>query len=63
MAESARDLQKQLDKFYDYCQLWKLKVNVEKTKIMIFFKGRQPANINLINYSTWDYVLYRTANI
>lgn len=50
MAESARDLQKQLDKFYDYCQLWKLKVNVEKTKIMIFSKGRQPANINF-NYN------------
>jgi hypothetical protein len=36
MEESAADLQKQLDSFSDYCDIWRLKVNVEK-KIVIFF--------------------------
>ena len=30
MAESAADLQKQLDSFSDYCDIWRLKINVEK---------------------------------
>ena len=36
MAESAADLQKQLDSFSDYCDIWRLKVNVEKSKIVVF---------------------------
>ena len=45
MAESAADLQKQLDSFQDYCTLWKLKVNADKSKIMIFSKGTLPRNL------------------
>ena len=45
MAESAADLQIQLDKFCEYCRTWKLKVNVEKTKVLIFSRGRLPSNI------------------
>jgi hypothetical protein len=37
MAESAADLQKQLDSFSDYCDIWRLKVNVEKVKLWVFF--------------------------
>ena len=33
---NAKDFQKNLDTFYDYTNLWKLKINYEKTKIMIF---------------------------
>ena len=40
MAESATELQKQLNIFHNYCTKWKLRVNVDKTKIMIFGKGR-----------------------
>jgi hypothetical protein len=36
MAESDADLQKQLDSFSDYCDIWRLKVNVEKSKIVEF---------------------------
>ena len=36
MAESAEDLQTQLNSFNDYCKKWNLKVNVDKTKIIIF---------------------------
>ena len=40
-AESADDLQNGLDILYDYCQKWKLKVNTDKSKVMIFKKGGQ----------------------
>ena len=30
-----------LDKLNIYCKRWNLKVNVEKTKVMIFEKGRK----------------------
>ena len=33
------DLQKSLDVLHNYCQKWKLKVNVNKTKIMVFSSG------------------------
>jgi hypothetical protein len=36
LAETANDLQTQLDAFYEYCNLWKLKVNADKTKVMVF---------------------------
>lgn len=39
MAESADDLQCALNEFSIYCTKWKLNVNVEKTKILIFSKG------------------------
>ena len=39
MAESADDLQCALNEFYLYCTQWKLNVNVENSKILIFSKG------------------------
>ena len=50
LAESCNDLQRQLDSLAEYCDLWKLKVNVQKSKIMIFTKGRLPQNI-VFNYN------------
>jgi len=47
MAESDSELQTLLDTFYRYCITWKMKVNVDKTKIMIFSKGRMPVNLQL----------------
>ena len=38
-ANSAESLQRSIDILYDYCLTWKLKVNVAKTKVMIFKKG------------------------
>jgi hypothetical protein len=46
MAESREDLQAQLNVFGEYCQKWKLKVNVEKTKIFIFSRGRPLEDIH-----------------
>ena len=36
VASSENDLQNSLDKFSDYCQTWKLTVNINKTKILVF---------------------------
>jgi hypothetical protein len=39
MAETPEELQKALDSFNEYCQLWKFKINLDKTKVVIFSKG------------------------
>ena len=39
IAESRLDLQNSLDSVHDYCQRWKLFVNILKTKIVVFRKG------------------------
>ena len=40
------DLQVALNVFEQYCDIWKLTVNISKTKIMIFSGGRLPANLH-----------------
>ena len=41
MSESRHGLQKALDALSVYCQMWKLEVNVDKTKVMIFHKKKR----------------------
>jgi hypothetical protein len=43
-ADSAVEMQIQLDNFSEYCSLWKLNVNSSKTKVAIFAGGRFPTN-------------------
>ena len=50
IAESAADLQKQLDSFSDCCDIWTLKVNVEKSKIVVFSQGTTTNNLKF-NYN------------
>jgi hypothetical protein len=45
LAESAEDLQVQLNAFGEYCDNWKMKVNVNKTKIMVFGFGKLRQNL------------------
>ena len=40
LAESAAELQLALDSMSEYCQNWSLNVNVDKTKIVIFSRGK-----------------------
>ena len=42
MAESPNELRLALNAVSDYCQTWKLKINIEKTKIIRFSKGKPP---------------------
>ena len=45
-ANNSEELQANLDLLYNYCNRWKLSVNSNKTKVMIFRKGgRLPNNI------------------
>ena len=39
LAESEDQLQKSLNGLHDYCKKWYLKVNIKKTKIMVFSRG------------------------
>ena len=41
VSENEDDLQKALDMYQKYCEQWKLTVNIEKSKVLIFSKGRQ----------------------
>ena len=45
LSETKEGLQKQIDKLSDYCDKWKLNINLRKTKIMIFNRGN-----NLIKF-------------
>ena len=41
-AESSETLQVEIDKLYEYCEKWKLRLNTEKSKIIVFRKGNRP---------------------
>lgn len=45
LAESSSDLQLLLNNFSQYCNNWKLRVNVSKTKVMVFTRGRISNNL------------------
>ena len=59
-SDSPTDLQLQLNAFADYCNTWKLKVNISKTKAMTFsrtntelnfkYNGHNIENVNVFNY-------------
>ena len=40
LAESAKELQKALNSLHSYCNQWALNVNIDKTKVVIFSKGK-----------------------
>ena len=56
MADNPEQLQREINIFSDYCKIWKLKVNTEKTKIVIFSKGRLPAYDFKINNEALEVV-------
>ena len=62
-SENKEDLQLQLDTFYDYCNAWKLKVNIQKTKAMTFSTGCTNENVHFTfngevieNVKTFNYL-------
>ena len=36
-----------LNSFQDYCSIWKLKVNTDKSKVMVFARGKLPRKLNV----------------
>jgi hypothetical protein len=61
MAETPEDLQKQLNIFHDYCLAWKLKANIDKTKIVCFINGRLPQNLQF-TYSNSEIEIVKEFN-
>lgn len=55
LGKSAKEVQTHLDNLYQYCNMWGLKVNTDKTKIMLF---RKRGKIN--QHEKW---LYNKQNI
>ena len=51
MAESSHELQAALNCLNHYCNIWKLKVNVSKTKVVIF-ANRQPNTYHNLGLET-----------
>ena len=49
LAESSDDLQIALDMYASYCRRWKLEINNDKTKVMVFARGRAVNYIFSIN--------------
>jgi len=50
LSEYAQGLQQMLDSLHGYCNKWSLTVNVDKTKILVFRKGRRlPQNSRFSN--------------
>ena len=49
LAESSDDLQIALDMYASYCRQWKLEINNDKTKVMVFARGRAVNYIFSIN--------------
>ena len=62
MAESSSNLQTLLDNFYLYCDTWKMKLNVDKTKIVVFSKGRLPRNL-IFNYNGTNIEIVKDFNL
>jgi hypothetical protein len=44
IAENPEELQKQLDRFFIYCNQWNLRINTDKSKLLVFSRGRQKDN-------------------
>ena len=44
LSENKTDLQNALNIFESFCGEWKLTVNIEKTKVLVFGRGKQPKN-------------------
>lgn len=45
VSETVEGMQNMLNVFHEYCNIWKLDVNVDKTKVVIFTKRRNRENI------------------
>ena len=54
MSDSSNGLQRALNIYNDYCIQWKLTVNIKKSKVVVFAKGRQAQYSFSLNDQTLD---------
>ena len=45
-SETPQGLQREIDSLFEYCSKWKLKLNTEKSVIVVFRKGNRNVNFN-----------------
>lgn len=50
ISNTREDLQESLDYVYDYCQRWRLYVNVAKTNVLVFRRGGQLSQLDVFFY-------------
>ena len=43
-SETPQALQHEIDKLFEYCNKWKLKLNTSKSKVVVFKRGNRPIN-------------------
>lgn len=48
LSENSDDLQEILNTFVEYCDKWQLKINITKTKALVFSKGRISNNLKFL---------------
>ena len=51
LGDTENDLQISLDLYQNYCDTWKLSVNAQKSKVIVFSKGKQRNN----NFNNFKY--------
>ena len=49
LANNEKQLQETLNTFEEYCKIWKLKINADKTKVLIFGSRKNPSTPFIIN--------------
>ena len=59
LAENELDMQNYLDALYEYSMKWRLCVNIEKTKVMIFHKGGRLSNNLEFKYGKYPIEIVR----
>ena len=55
IAQDPASLQKCLNDFYDYCLKWKLKINHDKSKIIVFGSSKH-IDTGFISTWEWEYI-------
>ena len=59
MSDTSDGLQTLLNNFYEYSKLWKLKVNIDKTKIIVFSTSRTAENVHFLYNEKCTVTFYR----
>ena len=62
LSESEKGLQSCLDSLNSYCNRWKLKINITKTKVMVFSKGKRKVS-QLEKYKYLGVILSYNGNL
>ena len=63
LSNTKSGLQNCLNSLHLFCEDWKLTVNIDKTRVIIFNKGRKLLKNNVFLSTTYPYKMYKNINI